>query len=112
MATAAKRKLAGPAPNGKRRWNNDRDEPQLTILRLDLNTITAQIKILEDELDADPCLSTDGTSTICRCPEAGTEGNQAPHRTTEGVGDSTKHLIGLHPLNQSCVKVLAIGDLS
>ena len=64
MATAAKRKLAGPDPNGKRRWNNDRDEPQLTILRLDLNTITAQIKILEDELDADPCLSTDGTSTI------------------------------------------------
>jgi hypothetical protein len=70
MATAAKRKLAGPAPNGKRRWNNDRDEPQLTILRLDLNTITAQIKILEDELDADPCLSTDGTSTILSLVDA------------------------------------------
>ena len=70
MATAAKRKLAGPDPNGKRRWNNDRDEPQLTILRLDLNTITAQIKILEDELDADPCLSTDGTSTILSLVDA------------------------------------------
>jgi hypothetical protein len=70
MATAAKRKLAGPAPNGKRRWNNGRDEPQLTILRLDLNTITAQIKILEDELDADPCLSTDGTSTILSLVDA------------------------------------------
>ena len=70
MATAAKWKLAGPAPNGKRRWNNDRDEPQLTILRLDLNTITAQIKILEDELDADPCLSTDGTSTILSLVDA------------------------------------------
>jgi hypothetical protein len=70
MATSAKRKREGASPNGKRRRNNDCNEAPLMILRLDLNTITEQIKMLESELDADPCLSTEGTGTILSLVDA------------------------------------------
>ena len=70
MATRAQQKWKDSGSKGKRQRNNDCDESPLTILRLDLNTITAQIKILEDELDADTCLSTDGTSTILSLVDA------------------------------------------
>jgi len=70
MATRAQQKWKDSGSKGKRRRNNHCDESPLTILRLDLNTITEQIKMLECELDADPCLCTEGTATILSLVEA------------------------------------------
>ena len=70
MATRAQQKWRDSGSKGKRRRNNDCDEAPLTILRLDLNTITEQIKMLEFELDADPCLCTEGTATILSLVDA------------------------------------------
>jgi hypothetical protein len=70
MTTRAQKKWKGSGFRGKRRRNNDSDEALLSILRLDLNTITEQIKILECELDADPCLCADGTATILSLVES------------------------------------------
>jgi hypothetical protein len=64
MATRAQQKWKNSGSKGKRRRNIDCDETPLTILRLDLYTITEQIKILECELCTDPCLCTEGTGTI------------------------------------------------
>jgi hypothetical protein len=52
----ARRKRVGR--NGRRKRNQGQEHEQLKILRLDLNTIMEQLKLLEDELEADPCLST------------------------------------------------------
>jgi hypothetical protein len=64
MAKSADREQVGPVASGKRRQNRECPDERLKLLRLDLCTITAQIKLLERELDADLCLSTDGTKTI------------------------------------------------
>ena len=42
----------------------DQDQEQLKILRLDLQTITEQIKLLDQELEIDHCLSHTAISTI------------------------------------------------
>jgi len=64
MATRAQQKWKDSGSTVKRQRTNDRNEEQLKILRLDLHTIMAQIKMLEDELDVDPCLSTEGMNTV------------------------------------------------
>jgi hypothetical protein len=70
MATRAQQKWKDSGSKGKRRQNNDCDEAPLAILRLDLGTITEQIKMLESELDTDPCLCSGGTATILSLVEA------------------------------------------
>jgi hypothetical protein len=70
MATRAQQKWKNSGSKGKRRRNIDCDETPLTILRLDLYTITEQIKILECELYTDPCLCTESTGTILSLVEA------------------------------------------
>ncbi len=70
MATRAQQKWKDSGSKGKQRRNKDRNEAPLAILRLDLSTITEQIKILECELDADPCLCADGTATILSLVDA------------------------------------------
>ena len=92
MAIRAQRKREGSGPNEKRRRNNACDEAPLTILRLDLNTITEQIKILECELDADPCLCTEGTGTILSLVEAlkqELKGIRLRIRQLKGAGPAT-----------------------
>ena len=42
----------------------DQDQEQLKILRLDLLTITEQIKLLDQELEIDHCLSPTAIATI------------------------------------------------
>jgi len=64
MATEAEQKWDVTAATRKRRRTNDHDHEQLKILRLDLHTIMAQIKILEHELAVDPCLSTQCMRTV------------------------------------------------
>ena len=64
MATRAQQKWKDSGSTVKRRRTNDRNEERLKILRLDLHTIMAQIKMLEGELDVDPCLSTEGMNTV------------------------------------------------
>jgi hypothetical protein len=64
MATRADREGEHPVSSGKRRRSGECPDERLKLLRLDLCTIMAQIKLLERELDADLCLSTDGTRTI------------------------------------------------
>lgn len=64
MANRADRERKGAASSGKRRQSCECADERLKLLRLDLCTIMAQIKLLERELDVDLCLSTDGTRTI------------------------------------------------
>ena len=92
MATRAQQKWKDSGSKGKRRRNNHCDESPLTILRLDLNTITEQIKILECELDADPCLCTEGTATILSLVEAlkqELKGIRLRIRQLKGAGSET-----------------------
>jgi hypothetical protein len=70
MATEAEQKWDGTASTRKRRRTNDHDHEQLKILRLDLHTIMAQIKILEHEMEVDPCLSTHGIATVLSLVDA------------------------------------------
>ena len=58
MATQAERKWGGAGSTGKRRRNKGHDQERLKILQLDLHTIMEQIKILDNEMEADPCLSS------------------------------------------------------
>lgn len=92
MATRAQQKWKDSGSKGKRRRNNDCDETPLTILRLDLNTITEQIKMLECELDADPCLCTGGTDTILSLVKAlkqELKGIRLRIRQLKGAGSET-----------------------
>ena len=92
MAIRAQRKREGSGPNEKRRRNHDCDETPLTILRLDLNTIAEQIKMLECELDADPCLSTEGTGAIMSLVDAlkqELKGIRLRIRQLKGAGSET-----------------------
>ena len=92
MATRAQRKWKDSGSKGKRQRNIDCDDSPLTILRLDLNTITEQIKILECELDADPCLCTEGTGTILSLVEAlkqELKGIRLRIRQLKGAGSET-----------------------
>jgi hypothetical protein len=70
MANKAQRKWNRSDATGKLPRKNDLDEKRLKILRLDLHTILSQIKILEHELDVDPCLSTEGINTILSLADA------------------------------------------
>jgi len=62
MATNTQRKRGGRG--ARRRRNAYVDEEQLKILRLDLHTIMEQIRMLDHELEVDPCLSPAGIATI------------------------------------------------
>ena len=64
MANRADREREGPVSSGKRWRNCECADEQLKLLRFNLCTIMAQIKLLERELDVDLCLSADGTRTI------------------------------------------------
>jgi hypothetical protein len=65
MATNTQKKWGRKGAAAKRRRNNmDQDEEQLKILRLDLLTITEQIRMLDQELEVDQCLSPTGIATI------------------------------------------------
>jgi hypothetical protein len=92
MATRAKRTSEDPGFTGKRRRNNQCDEAQLKILRLDLHTLLAQIKMLEHELCVDPCLSTKGVSTVLSLVDAlKQELEGVKHRIRQLKGVTTAH---------------------
>jgi hypothetical protein len=64
MATKTQKKWGRKGAAAKRRRNMEQDQEQLKILRLDLYTITEQIKMLDQELEIDHCLSPAGIATI------------------------------------------------
>ena len=66
MASNTQRKWGRKGAAAKRRRNMEQDQEQLKILRLDLLTITEQIKMLDQELEIDQCLSPAGIDTIMR----------------------------------------------
>jgi len=70
MAIEAEQKWDGTASTIKRRRTNDHDLERLKILRLDLQTIMEQIHILEHEMEVDPCLSTQGITTVLSLVDA------------------------------------------
>lgn len=58
MATKAERKWDRAGSSRKRRRNMGYDQERLKILRLELHTIMEQIRILDHEMEQDPCLSS------------------------------------------------------
>ena len=66
MASNTQKKWGRKGGAAKRRGTMEQDEEQLKILRLDLLTITEQIKLLDQELEIDHCLSPAGIDTIMR----------------------------------------------
>ena len=64
MATEAEPRWTGRGRTRKRRRNKTPDPERLKILRLDLNTIMEQIKLLDLELEQDPCLSAQTISDV------------------------------------------------
>jgi len=64
MASEKKRKWGETGSTGKRRRHKGHDHDQLKILRLELHTIMEQIKILDREMEEDPCLSSKEVTTI------------------------------------------------
>jgi hypothetical protein len=64
MATKTQKTWGRKGAAAKRRRDMDQDQEQLKILRLDLQTITEQIKLLDQELEIDHCLSPTAISTI------------------------------------------------
>ena len=64
MATKTQKKWGRKGAAATRRRDMDQDQEQLKILRLDLHTITEQIKMLDQELEIDHCLSPTGIATI------------------------------------------------
>ncbi len=64
MATNTQKKWGRKGAAAKRRRNMDHDQEQLKILRLDLHTIMEQIRMLDQELEVDHCLSPTGIATI------------------------------------------------
>lgn len=64
MATKRARKRGGAGRGRKRRLNSDENQEQLALLRLDLYTIMEQIRILDHEMETDPCLSSDAVATV------------------------------------------------
>ena len=92
MANRAQQKWKDSGSKGKRRRKNNTDAAPQAILRIDLNTITEQIKILECELEADPCLCTEGTGTILSLVEAlkqELKGIRLRIRQLKGAGSET-----------------------
>ncbi|MGD2073779.1 MAG: hypothetical protein PVI91_03850 [Gammaproteobacteria bacterium] len=65
----AQRKRNGTRSNRKRARDNDQDQERLKILRLDLNTILEQIRILDQELEVDSCLSQNDIAVILSLAE-------------------------------------------
>jgi hypothetical protein len=64
MASNTERSWGRKGGRAKRRRNSEHDQEQLKILRLDLHTITEQIRLLDQELEVDHCLSPAGIATI------------------------------------------------
>lgn len=72
MADRAERKRTGAGNPGRRRRSTavTPDDEGLKLLRLDLHTLTEQIRILDDELKADPCLTTEAVTTVLSLVDA------------------------------------------
>jgi hypothetical protein len=64
MSTNKARKRNGTRRGRKRRLIEDPNAERLVILRLDLHTIMEQIRILDHEMETDPCLSSEGVSIV------------------------------------------------
>jgi hypothetical protein len=65
----AQRRRNGARASRKRARNNGQDQERLKILRLDLNTIMEQIRILDQELEVDSCLSRKDIAVILSLAE-------------------------------------------
>jgi hypothetical protein len=70
MATKAEARCDTAGSTRKRRRNKAPDPEQLKILRLDLHTIMEQIKLLDGEMEQDPCLSAGALGTVLAQIEA------------------------------------------
>ena len=64
MATQAESRCNTRRSTGKRRRNHTPDPERLKILQLDLNTIMEQIRLLDREMEQDPCLSAATLRTV------------------------------------------------
>ncbi len=70
MATEAASQQRTAGTTRRRRRRKTPDPEQLKILRLDLHTIMAQIKLLDREMEQDPCLSPQALATILSLVES------------------------------------------
>ena len=64
MSTNRARKRNGTRRGRKRRLNGDANAERLVILRLDLHTVMEQIRILDHEMEIDPCLSSESVAVV------------------------------------------------
>jgi hypothetical protein len=64
MATKAEPRWDTGGTTRKRRRKKAPDPEQLKILRLDLHTIMEQIRLLDSEMEQDPCLSAGALGSV------------------------------------------------
>jgi hypothetical protein len=64
MATQAQAQRDAAGRTGKRRRADTADPERLKILQLDFQTITEQIRLLDSEMEQDPCLSAEALGTV------------------------------------------------